>query len=234
MRTRPWKAIRAAMLVALMTATAAAGQPESERTKFAVGGTIGLSGIGVETTVDLSDSWNLRAGIDGIAGSLEEIKLDDVKYDTDFQGVSGSVFADLYPWKKSFRLSFGAIVSGGRADLEVSAENDELKIGDNVYPADQVLFLGGRTTGSGIAPYFGVGWGNPVGRRKRWTITCDLGLTYRPSTHLILLGELDPSADEDMEARFREDLRLERERLEDDLNDWRWFPVARVGFSWRF
>lgn len=229
------KAIKIALLAALAAGTTAAAEPaESGRSKYAVGATLGLSGLGVETTMALNESWNLRAGVAGMSADVNELKLDDVKYDVDLDAYSGSVFADLYPWKKRFRLSFGAIFSDAKADFEASPENGELRIGENVYTSDQVALLDGKTSGSGVSPYCGVGWGNPVGRDRRWTFTFDLGLFYRPTLDVTLRGETDPAAGEELEQQFRSDLVVENERLEDDLNDWRFFPVATVGFSWRF
>ena len=80
------------------------------------------------------------------------------------------------------------------------------------------------------APYFGVGWGNAVGRSKRYRIAIDLGIAAqgRPA---VSLGGNGPAISDDGFAK-----RLDAESLEvaDRLKSWAAFPVLSIGVSRRF
>lgn len=208
-------ALLAAIVLPLGSGTAAAGS-------FAVGGKAGTTGLGIEATWRLTDSVNLRGGYYAFdyGTDLEE---EGVEYDGDLKLRNAAVFADWHPFGGAFRLSAGGVQSGN--EFLGSADGD-LDVGDNTYAGQ----LEAEVSWSGLAPYLGIGFGNAM-RGGRLSFSFDLGVMFTGSPDVRLDGSVNDPA---LEDAFAEDLARERDNLEDELSDVKYYPVVSLGFAYRF
>ncbi|MCK5591624.1 MAG: hypothetical protein KAI72_06690, partial [Candidatus Pacebacteria bacterium] len=76
-----------------------------------------------------------------------------------------------------------------------------------------------------VAPYIGLGFGNPTAGDSGFGFTFDLGTMYQGGAVVDLTadGLLAPTAAEDQE-------RL----IEDNLSWFKWFPVISLGLTYKF
>ena len=152
----PWKAIASALAGIAMAATGLAQG-------IAVAPKVGSTGAGIDVTVGLSPSINLRVGGQGYTRS-ETRREQEIEYDADLQLLSGQLFLDLHPGGRGFRLS-GGVVFNANEVTAVSTESTTYTINGTVYPVGLVGRLRGTVETEKIAPYLGIGWGNAVRRR---------------------------------------------------------------------
>jgi len=215
------KSLRIAGLGILALAPVCGANAESA---FAMGIKAGTTGLGVEAAIPLSDSWNLRGGLNGFSYGYD-FEEEGIEYDGDLRLRSASIMADWHVFGGAFRVSAGAFLNGN--ELKGKAESGELEIGDNTYDAKLEASIDWRA----FAPYLGIGWGNSV-KGGRLTFSTDLGVMFTGSPTARLVGE-ERSGTVDLEE-FKADLRREEANLNDELRDVKYYPVVTFGVSYRF
>ena len=104
------------------------------------------------------------------------------------------------------------------------------EIGGEIYEASEIGTLKGSINVDGIAPYLGIGWGNPFAGERRWGFTFDLGaaFTSSPDVKLKANGTLATN------SIFLENLEKERQDIEDDIDFIKIYPVISLGLYYRF
>ncbi len=214
MPLRPRLACLAAVLL-FASGTAAADS-------FALGAKAGTTGLGVEASWAVLERINLRAGYYTFDYSTE-LEEEGVEYDGDLRLRNAALFADWHPFAGRFRITVGGIDTGN--EFKGAAE-DSLDIGDNTYDAAVDATVGW----SSFAPYLGVGFGNAVGA-GRWSFSMDLGVMFTGSPDVVLNGTVN---DPTLEAQFQDDLALEQQRVQEDLDDAKYYPVLSLGVAYRF
>ncbi|MCG5496292.1 hypothetical protein [Ectothiorhodospira variabilis] len=221
MNRKSIKLIAVLMSVGLLTAGGAA-QADS----FALGAKVGTTGLGVEGTYGLRENVNLRGGLYGFTYSTD-VEETDVDYDADLKLRSAALLADWHPFRGGFRLTAGAYYNGN----ELTGKADgTLDIGDNDYDASLDATIDWRS----FAPYLGIGYGNAV-QGGRWSFAFDAGVMFTGSPDVSLRGNLRGQVnDPTLQDQFDEDLRREQEELQDDLDDFKYYPVLSLGVAYRF
>lgn len=193
---------------------------------FAVAGKAGTLGLGGEVTAGLATDINVRVGINGLDFDIDDEEIEDVSYKTRGDLSSMSALLDWHIFDDPFHLTAGIISMDNELRLDATP-SQPVEIGDHYYTPSEVGTLTGRAKIDGIAPYFGIGWGNPMQSRRRWGFTLDLGvaLTDAPEASLSATG---------MAAGLQQDLERERQKIEDDLDPIRFYPVISLGLFIRF
>ncbi|MEZ4483435.1 MAG: hypothetical protein R2864_02175 [Syntrophotaleaceae bacterium] len=186
-------------------------------------------GAGAEATVGLCPSINLRAGANAFSFDFDA-NTSDIDYDVEADLLSFPVILDLHPFKESgFRISAGVLINKNKADAEGSSQSS-YTIGDTVYTPEELGSLTGKIDFNSLAPYVGIGWGNAVGKDKRWSFSCDFGVVFQgdPKIDLVANGTLasDPN--------FQDDLAREKKELEDELDDYKYYPLISLGITYKF
>jgi hypothetical protein len=81
-----------------------------------------------------------------------------------------------------------------------------------------------------MAPYIGIGWGNPVGRGRRWGFYSDMGVAFADSPDVVLRSNGTLAGD----PTFQTDLAKEAKDIKDDLDSLEIYPVLSIGLYIRF
>lgn len=220
---------RLAPLAMLFAAVLVPAAGRADAQGLGVGLKAGSAGAGLELTIGLSRSLNLRAGGQGF--SLTQTRTEfDTSYDAKAKLASGMVLLDLHPGGKGFRVSAGGYYSKN----EVTAESNEstvVTLDGVAYPVAVVGQVGGRVSAEEICPYAGLGWGNAVGSGKRVRFALDLGVFYQGRPAVTMTAE--PKVPGSVPPGFYADLEAERARIEEDLKDYRFYPVVSIGLTVR-
>jgi hypothetical protein len=198
--------------------------------RFAASGKIGTLGPGGELTVKLAEDINARAGLNMIDFDLDEEEIDDVKYELGAELFSLSALLDWHIFDGSFHLTGGAISMDNEFTLD-GTPTSSVEIGDTTYSAAQIGSLSGKAEIDGLAPYAGIGWGNPFKSKRRWGFTMDLGVAFTnsPEVDICSTGGLLSS-----DPTFLAELEKERKKIEDDLDSIKFYPVISLGLFYRF
>lgn len=193
-----------------------------------IGVKAGTLGAGVEASVSLVSNLNLRLGANKFKYEFDDT-LDDIKYNTELDLNSQSLMLDWHPFGGSFRLSAGVFRNRNEVSA-VGTPTTGAQIGDTFYSPAQIGTVSGTVSLDPSASYLGIGWGNAVGKNKRFGFIVDLGVLFQKSPDVTLsttgLLSSDPG--------FQADLRQEELNIEADIEDFEAYPVVSLGFSFRF
>ena len=189
----------------------------------AVTAKLGTLGLGVEGTFGLTEQFNARLGLNKFDFDRTET-IDDIEYDLDLEWQTVSLLADWHPFGNSFRFTAGIMSNGN--ELSGSSTATSLTIGDTTYPG---VGLEAKLDFDSTAPYLGVGWGNALSANKGWGFNVDVGVLFQGSGDVALTptgagaGLVDPV-----------DIAAEEQKFEDDIKDYKYYPVFSFGVSYKF
>ncbi len=228
MKTFPLAAMPLFMILIL---TAMAPAARAATGDIALGARISSLGIGPDLTIGLSHQLNIR-----VAGHWGSYDIDgtseDIDYECDLELLSGLVSAEWFPLKgRSFHLVAGALFNGN--NLEARGETSPYRsytLGGTDYSGTDIGRLQGDIDYNLIAPYVGLGWGNPVHKDSNWTFFLDLGVAYQGAADVRLTASGAVASD----PEFQRNLQQEEEDLEDDLDRFNYYPVVALGLTYKF
>jgi hypothetical protein len=202
----------AALAVAgLMSSGAAQAQ-------LALSADLGTTGVGAHLSMPLQPNLNARVGFNFLNYSYNT-DIDDINYDFKLKLRTFDALLDYFPTDGGFRISGGLSYNGNKIDaVGLPNGSGTYVINGTVYTAASAGRIDGRIDFRKAAPYLGIGWGNPV-KAKGWGFTADLGVLFQgsPKTNLANSGCTAPAAD-----------------LADKADDYKFYPVLRIGASYRF
>ncbi len=190
---------------------------------MAVTAKLGTLGLGVEGTFGLTEHFNARLGLNKFDYDRTET-ISDIEYDLNLEWQSISLLADWHPFGNAFRFTAGLMNNGN--ELSGSSTATGITVGDTFYPG---IGLDAKLDFDNTAPYLGVGWGNALAADRGWGFNVDLGIMYQGSGNVSLTptgvnaGLVDPA-----------DIALEEQRFEDDIRNYKYYPVLSFGVSYRF
>ena len=193
--------------------------------RFAVAGTGGTLGLGGEFTAGIASNVNARIGMSTLDFDIDDEEFEDVKYDLGVDLNGFSALADWYIFEDSFHLTGGFISLDNSIDLDATP-SESVDIGNNTYTPAQIGTLSGSVDIDGMAPYFGIGWGNPLTHNQRWGFTLDLGVAFSDSPDVSLTSSTGIVS--------QSDLSKEIDDIEDDLDILKFYPVIYMSFFYRF
>lgn len=209
------------LLILLVLFSCGAGCTDSGR--FAVSGKTSTLGLGGEFTTEVTSNINARIGINALDLDFER-ELDDIEYDIGLDFSSFSALLDWHIFDSPFRISGGVLSMNHKLDLSASATGEQ-EIGGITYDWSEIGTLSGSVEIDNVAPYVGIGWGNPLTGDQRWGFTCDFGVAFAGSPD-VALSATEPVAFADLER--------ERRDIEDELEDFKFYPVISISFFYRF
>lgn len=210
----------------------------------AVSAEIGTLGYGANIAWSMNETTELQAGWAG--GDVSDIKddfdVDDINYeikDADFSNPYLGV--QMRPAANWFTVGAGIIVPDNDLDVEARGEGNDFEIDDVSYNADQVGTLAGTVEHrNDLAPYLTVGFRPNIS--DRWGVFGEIGAAYMGKTDATVRAvgngaELVEYRAEDgtvQGTRSREEVAEIAERELEDDNLLEWFPIVKVGATYRF
>jgi hypothetical protein len=192
--------------------------------QIAVQPKISTLGIGGEVVFNVAPSWNARVGGNFMDLDFDK-ELEDINYDIGIDLMSFSALLDWHVFKNAFRITGGAIYNDNKATMTATPTVDVI-IGDGSYTASTIGTLNASLSyKNNIAPYIGIGFGNPMNAKQRLGLTMDIGVMYA--------GEPDVTITETTGTVSQADLNKEAKEIED--NDYlKWYPVLGLNLFIRF
>jgi len=194
---------------------------------LAIAGKASTLGLGGELTTGITTNVNARVGINTLDFDFDD-EFDDIEYDVGLDFSSVSALVDWHIFSDSFRISGGVISMDHNLDLDATGPAGESEtIGDNTYTWADIGTLSGSVEVDDLAPYVGIGWGDPINSGRRWGFYCDLGVAFTnsPDVKLTATG---------VAAGLAADVQKELDDIEDDLDSFKFYPVLSLGLYYRF
>lgn len=205
-----------------------AGEPALLPYGLYISPAVSTLGLGLETGVRLNETFGLRFGGNWFSFDADR-EIDDVDYDADVTLASLGTLVDYHPFQGGFRLSGGLRFNFNQADL-TGTPNEDFEIGNTVFSADDVGILDGDVNFNVLAPFLGIGYGAAL-LDGSLSIGFDLGVMYQGKADVDLDAEgglLEGN------AILEAELAAEEDDVEDDLEDFQFYPVVGLAVVYRF
>lgn len=212
---------------ALLASTAASAQ-------VGVTADLGSTGAGFHLVVPMESDLNGRFGVNAFNHDFSKTSS-GVDY-----GVKGKLQTVdvLFDWYlrtgSNFRLTAGLVYNNNHFDARAKADPlGMFTINGNRYTAADVGILSGRVSYRKAAPYLGIGWGNALAQDSRWHLNADLGAFYQGNAN-VQLASIGCTTSQTVCKTLASDVAALRDSFGDDLNKYKFYPVARASLSYRF
>lgn len=206
----------------------AVGQQAFSSDQFAAGVGISTLGVGISGSYDVSESLIVRAQANHFNYGTD-FSGSEIKYDADLKLSSFGLIADWYPGEGGFRVSAGAYYNGNKLEGKGKPKSGgDFIIGDTPYQLDR---LDAEVEFNKFAPYLGVGWAYGGGRSELgFSFAADLGVLFQGSAGVDLRGYGSGAS----APGFNESLRSAEKNLEDELKNFKYYPVVSASIAYRF
>ena len=194
---------------------------------------VGTAGVAVHLSTPVSESFNVRLGYNGLSRSTDD-STDDVDYDLKLKLATVDALVDYFPMQGAFRLSAGLVYNGNKFEGNGRPKgNGTYTVNDHTYDASSFGSLNATVDFRKVAPYLGLGFGNAVAKNKGWGFSSDFGVLFQgtPKTSVTNKG---CTASAPVCTQIATDMRAENESLHDEMKDFKFWPVVRVGVSYKF
>ncbi len=199
-----------------------------EWTGFALGVKVGTLGIGADASIYLDDWVNFRANAGYLQFTYKDT-IDDIDFDFDTEFLTGIFVLDFYPFAdNNFRFSGGVALLNNTMDVSGTPRGTE-EIGDTEYTAAQIGTISGSVDFDPVAPYIGIGYGNPVTPDTAVSFIFDFGVIFQ--TYETKLTSNGTAAND---PGFQEDLASLEKDIEDELDKVKIYPVINFGVAYHF
>lgn len=219
-----------AMLVVLAALFPVLAQAEG----LAVSGKVGSLGLGLELTKGYSDRFSTRLGFNAFDYNTNMTKS-SVNYDFKLQMQTFTALADWYPMRGGFRATTGLYYNNNKFSLTGRPTGGSYTIGGTTYAAGDVGNMNGSVSFNKVAPYLGLGWGNPTEAGKGWGLVSDFGVLYQGQPTTTLDATCGPAiAGTAQCTALQNNVVAERTKLSNSLSNFRLYPVATVGVSYQW
>jgi hypothetical protein len=205
-----------------------AGSGRANEASLAIGPNVSTLGIGAEMSAGINSFLNFRLGANTFPFKFTDT-AGDIEYDIDGKLLSGRAVIDVYPFEGIFHVTAGALLNGNNADLKAIAASS-YTIGDLTFRADEVGNLTGKVDFDSLNPYLGLGWGNPLHQTGNWSFQFEAGVVFQGSPKLSLTADGPISSN----PIFLYELEKERQKAEDDIDKYRYYPVVSLSVSYSF
>ena len=198
-----------------------------------LGAEIGIStlGLGVEGSYAFNDTFSASMGLNHYTFSTSDVSS-DIDYNIDLKLQSIALLGNYFPFHGAFRISAGIFSNDNKISMDAKPAGS-YDIGNSQYSAADIGTLTAKVSFNKIAPYLGIGWGKRESRG--FGITGDIGVLIQgsPKLEMMATGPItNPS--NPLYTQFTADLERERQSAQDDLSDFKMYPVLGVGLSYRF
>jgi hypothetical protein len=181
-------------------------------------GQVGTTGFTLGYAEHLNNYVNVRADASFFNYS-RDIKAGGVDYKGKLKFSNVGVYADYFPVGQ-FRLTGGLLIG----DDKVTAHGTSS--GGNDIPEGE--WAAAQLKTKKVRPYLGLGWGLGKQAGKGLSFTADVGVAYgKFKTNYSVSEGLADYWGDDRVAQERHD-------LDSKVNDLKWYPVVRLGLSYKF
>lgn len=222
--------LRSMMWVVPM-ALAMAAPGAAQEAEVTGGITAGTLGVGPEVGIRINDNVGVRANAAlGSTGIVEvDARSDDIDFDGRVRTRSVGAMVDVYPFGGGFRISGGFRINGNKATLTATPTTNTT-IGARTVSPTQVGTLRARYRVRDWAPALTVGYAGDLAPRLSFGV--EAGALYHGAPRITSLRSQGGTLSGD--PGFAVDLENERMLIENDIDDYKFYPVVQASLAYRF
>jgi len=191
-------------------------------------GQVGTEGAGIGFAYALNARVNARTEVDGFSFS-HNFDAGGIRYDARIKLLHTGEYIDFFPAPTvaPVRLTVGVLTGNDTIDGTATGLNGSVNINGTSYAAAGES-IHAKATFPTVRPYVGIGLGHTPTAQKGFSMFADVGVAFgRP--HL----DYDVPADI-VAAAGQANVDAEKQALQDKVNNARFYPIVKVGVTYRF
>ena len=236
-------AVRACALAAIVMAFAASSIPQAKALtpKFGASVQAGTLGLGVGLDMGVSKYFGVQVGYAGSPTLHHSLNTSDVNYAGSLRLRTFELLGNWYAFGGGFHLTAGMVHNSTALDVVGQPQYGDYTLGGQTYTPSQLGSLSGKVRfANSTAPYIGIGWGNPTGKRglfgSRVHLLFDIGAIYTGSPKASLSASCGPAAPAGsaMCSSIHSAVAIEQQTLDHKVDIAKWYPVINLGIAVRF
>ena len=218
------RTLRSTVIVLLLTFVSA-GVANAEQ-EFAAGLKVGSLGLGIEASWKPLRYFEVRLGANAY-DFADDGEVAGINYDGELSLQSFYGTANFHFDNSPMRVTAG-FYSNGNEILLINDQMVDQEIGGVVYPGAGIGTLTSTTTFESGAPYFGIGYDFTIS--DKFGMNVDFGVLWQGDPLVTLTADGVLNGDPGFQAA----LEAERQEIEDDLSEFKAWPVLQLGFVYNF
>ncbi len=246
MQTTMKKTIGILVCSLVLGATQLTAADEPNYRAVTIGVDAGTTGFGGSASLRFSDHFGVRGGVNYFSYDTDEFTYTtrdpglspavDQKFKASIRLLSEPVALDYYPSaKSSFRVSLGVLINQN----EFTANVQNSGVSGSSFVFNGVNYLqSGFTNGVDLeikqqilSPYVSVGTSFYFGKSKRWALSGELGVAYTGSPKVTLST---PNSAYNGNQAYLDDVAAEEAKIEKEAEDYKFYPIVKIGVSYSF
>ncbi|MDR5767489.1 MULTISPECIES: hypothetical protein [unclassified Caballeronia] len=191
-------------------------------------GQIGTEGVGIGYSESLGTRDNVRAEFNGLKFS-HNFDAGGLHYDGTASIYHGGFYFDFFPAPGTvgFRITAGALIGGDHVDGTATSMNGTYTIDGIAYPTFGES-IHAKAKFPAVRPYIGIGFGHTPVAEKGFSAFFDAGVAYgRPRVTLDVPADI-------VAAAGQENIDAEQQDLQNKADKLRFYPIVKVGVTYRF
>lgn len=185
-------------------------------------------GFGGELNYTLNSYFTVRGDFNRFNHTYNTTKQ-QINYDFNLHLQTAGVLLDLHPFAGTFRITAGYF-SNKNDILAIATPQSSYTINGNTYSNTQVTSLSGDIGFKSAVPYVGFGWSTLGTTSTGLGIEFDVGALLQGSPTVTLTATGSAVSN----SQFQSDLAAEQSKLQGDVNNFKAYPVASLGLTYRF
>lgn len=233
------RAVLKVVVLVVVVAAGLVGSPRLQAQGLSAGAAAGTLGWGAQVGASFSPHLGARVGI--FTGEVtRDFEASGVEYDGELDLGHVAGLLDIHPGASGFRFSLGAVFNdtelSGRAPLNQLLDEVDP---DDIPPGIEIPEDLGTLTASHepdeIVPYAGLGFSRRPSE-SGWSFTFDLGAYYQgaPDVESQLHTTLPIDSVPGLRELVDQALAEHEADLEEEAEDYQFYPVVMLGVSYRF
>lgn len=201
---------------------------------------LGTTGVGLHADLPIvpSERVHARVGLNYLQRYKFSRTTKQVTYDFTASLLTYDALLDWYPTGSGFRLTAGVIRNNNLVDATGTPNRIETFTFENGrFSTTAIGKLSGRIDFQPTAPYLGIGWQGHHPNFPNWQLSTDLGVMYQGAsrTKLGISGCTLPGMACDLLVNLlAPSIAAEEVRLNQQLKDYRYFPIFRIAIGYQF
>lgn len=200
----------------------------------AVRAEVGTTGYGGAISWNANPYVGVTLGYNGgdISWS-DDLSINGSKYDLDMDNNLTYLNAEIRPWANWFYMAAGVAYIDNDYDIDRRVRDGEtFRVNDVEFKADGEARINGKLSyKNNIAPYVGIGFSPAI--TNRWGVFGEIGAYYNGNPTVELTSSGTAVSTKGVIADFADQVEREERNIRED-NKYEWFPVAKLGVSFRF
>ncbi|MGK7899875.1 MAG: hypothetical protein AB4352_00405 [Hormoscilla sp.] len=200
---------------------------------WAIGPKAGTLGLGADIVKSILPNLNARVGLSGLDIGVD-ISSDNIDYEGDVNLGGIPLLVDFYPLFSGFRVTGGLVINNNKIEVDAKGRDEDgsIRIGDRDFTVRDVGDIKGDVEYNDIAPYIGIGFGNPVRPGKSFGFSIDIGVMFQGAGDVSLRAtNPSPAA---LSAGINAQLEREEDDLQDEVDKIQVYPILQIGVTYQF